>query len=160
MTKGDPEIFFDDMNWQKEGKKYSRLDAYQQSKLANYLHAMEVSRRYDSSKLMAFSIHPGWVRTNLDRHMNPCNCLEDVIRNTIQWLGLMIPLDDGAQTTLHCVLSDAEDLVNGAFYAQFGPFKDKASQPGGWPLDLPNPNATSEAATKLWKESEKLVGIE
>jgi len=75
-----------------------------------------------------------------------------------QWSGNMISDQDGAQTTLHCILSDADDMESGTFYSQFGIYKDKKSRKGGWPLKMINPNATPEAAAKLWEQSEKLVG--
>ena len=73
--------------------------------------------------------------------------------------GQMIKVEDGAQTTLHCVLNDMEKMENGAYYAQTGPFKNKEAKKGGWPMVLPNKNATPEKAAKLWEVSEKLVGI-
>ena len=71
----------------------------------------------------------------------------------------MISAVDGAQTSLHCILTDAENMESGAFYSQFGIYKDVEAKKGGWPMKLPNPNATPEVALKLWEESEKLVGV-
>eukprot|EP00980_Cylindrotheca_fusiformis_P002388 scaffold558_cov111-Cylindrotheca_fusiformis.AAC.6 len=65
---------------------------------------------------------------------------------------------DGAQTSLFCILNDAADLDNGAFYSQTGPYVDKAARKGGWPLkEFPNKNATPENAARLWEISEKLI---
>lgn len=147
------DIDFEDLMFEK--KKYDQNIAYQQSKLANYLTSFEASKQYDAEKLLCVSLHPGWVRSNLDKHVIPSGFFGNLMRNCFQKLGQMISAEDGAQTTLHCVLDDVE---NGAFYSQFGAFKDKASQDGGWPMKLPNPNATPENAVKLWEESEKLVG--
>ena len=69
----------------------------------------------------------------------------------------MISAVDGAHTTLYCVLVDADKMESGAFYSQFGAYKEKDAQKGGWPMKIPNPNATPEAAAKLWVLSEKLV---
>eukprot|EP00980_Cylindrotheca_fusiformis_P002389 scaffold558_cov111-Cylindrotheca_fusiformis.AAC.7 len=56
------EIDFDDFNF--ETRKYDRTEAYSQSKLANYLHVMEASRKYDSNKLISVAVHPGSVFDN------------------------------------------------------------------------------------------------
>jgi NAD(P)-dependent dehydrogenase (short-subunit alcohol dehydrogenase family) len=52
-----PDIDFDDLMC--DTKKYARGVAYGQSKLANYLHAYEASKKYDASKLISVSLHPG-----------------------------------------------------------------------------------------------------
>jgi NAD(P)-dependent dehydrogenase (short-subunit alcohol dehydrogenase family) len=159
-------IDFDDLNW--ETRPYDENVAYQQSKLANYLHAFEASKKYPADKLIVTSVHPGWVQSNLDIHMFEAmfgthfvgRTVANSFRKLMLWRGNMISAVDGAQTTLHCVLEDAEAMENGAFYSQFGVYQDKPSQKGGWPMKLPNPNATPEAAAKLWEASEKLVGIQ
>jgi len=71
----------------------------------------------------------------------------------------MISAPDGAQTTLYCVLIDADEMESCAFYSQFGVYKDKESQNGGCPMKMSNPNATPEVAAKLWEVSEKLAGL-
>lgn len=147
------DIDFEDLMFEK--RKYDQNIAYQQSKLANYLTTLEASKKYDAEKLLCVSLHPGWVRSNLDKHVVPSGFFGDLMRYCFQKSGQMISAEDGAQTTLHCALDDVE---NGAFYSQFGYYKDKASKDGGWPMKLPNPNATPENAVKLWEESEKLVG--
>lgn len=148
-------VDLDDLNWEK--RTYSSVVAYQQSKLSNYLFALEASKKFDPKELIAVSLHPGWVRSNLDQHVTPAGFVGNLIRNVFQMTGMMIGAVDGAQTTLHCVLSDVDDIENGAFYSQHGPYLDKASRKGGWPLKLPNKNATPELAEKLWDESAKIL---
>lgn len=150
-----PMMQFDDLNWTT--RKYDKMAAYQQSKLANYLHALEASRRYDSTQLLCMSLHPGWVHSNLDQHVMGENVIGNAMRKLCLKSGHMISPTDGAQTSLHCLLEDADNLDRGAFYSQFGVYKDAASKAGGWPMKLPNPNATVEAASKLWEMSEMLV---
>jgi len=158
QCKGPAEIYFDDMNWkERSGPKYDTWAAYKQSKLANYLHAMEASTRYDKTELISVSVHPGWVRSNLDQYSLGTGCFASLIRRMFVWSGQMISADDGAQTTLHCVLEDPSKLKSGSFYSQFGIYLDKDSKDGGWPMKLPNENATPETAKKLWEVSEDLV---
>jgi NAD(P)-dependent dehydrogenase (short-subunit alcohol dehydrogenase family) len=50
---------------------YGAWKMYGQSKLANMLFASELARRFAGSGRVAFSIHPGVIRTELVRHLNP-----------------------------------------------------------------------------------------
>mmetsp|Transcript_2681 Transcript_2681/g.3793 ORF Transcript_2681/g.3793 Transcript_2681/m.3793 type:complete len:324 (-) Transcript_2681:119-1090(-) len=150
-------IDFDDLQF--DSKEYDKAAAYQQSKLSNYLCAWEASKKYDASEILSFSLHPGWVRSNLDQHIIPMNFIGNMMRKLFQYSGNMISAVDGAQTTLHCVLNDTADMENGAFYSQFGIYKDAHARDGGWPITLPNPNATPEVSSKLWEVSEKLVDL-
>jgi NAD(P)-dependent dehydrogenase (short-subunit alcohol dehydrogenase family) len=52
-------------------KGYSAWAAYGQSKLANLLFAKELARRFSGTNQTANAVHPGVIRTNLSRHMNP-----------------------------------------------------------------------------------------
>jgi len=164
ITFGDgvsADIDLDDLNW--ETREYDAEVAYGQSKLANYLHALEAGKRYPAEKLISTSVHPGWVQSNLDVHAVKRmlgegwlgQMMGDLMRNIFLWKGDMIAAVDGAQTTLHCLLAD--DIQSGKFYSQFGVYKDEASRNGGWPMELPNSNATPDKAAKLWEISDNLV---
>jgi hypothetical protein len=167
MSKVIPDIYFDDMMFEKTEESYNEGVAYGQSKLANYLHAMEAGKRYPADKLISMSVHPGWVQSNLDIHIFTKvfgdswfgKMAADMVRQLFLWKGDMISVVDGVQTSLHCVLEDADKMESGAFYSQFGIYKEEACKNGGWPMTLPNSNATPEKAAKLWEESEKLVGL-
>ncbi|KAI1128902.1 hypothetical protein F5Y10DRAFT_164695 [Nemania abortiva] len=56
---------FDDLNFEK--RKYDGVAAYGQSKLANVYMANEIERRYGSRGLHGWSVHPGGIRTGLQR---------------------------------------------------------------------------------------------
>lgn len=147
-------IDFDDLMFER--RKYHPMTAYGQSKLANVLHASEIARR--SKCVQAVSLHPGWVNTKLDKHVVGQGCFKGCLASCMMKKGDMLAPADGAQTTLHCVLSP--EIENGAFYSQFGVYKDKACTNGGWPMKLPNPNNTPENAKRLWDASASLVAIE
>ena len=57
------EIDFDDLHFEK--REYNPSVAYAQSKLANVLHALDLARRLEGTGVSAFSVHPGWIRSNL-----------------------------------------------------------------------------------------------
>jgi len=156
-----PTVDFDDLNF--ETREYDPSEAYGQSKLSNYLHALGASQKYPADKLISTSLHPGWVYSPLDVHVMASmfgtgvfgKMIGGLLRQIFFWKGDIISAEDGAQTTLHCLLAD--DIESGKFYSQVGVYKDEAAKKGGWPMELPNPNGTPEAATKLWEASEKLV---
>lgn len=164
LSKAMPVVDFDDPNW--ETREYDEGLAYGQSKLCNYLHALGASRKYPADKILAASVHPGWVLSPLDQHFIKktlgegffANTIAGLMRKIFLWKGDMIVPEDGAQTTLHCVLAD--DIESGKFYSQFGIYKKVECQGGGWPMELPNPNATPEAADKLWNMSADFVKVE
>ena len=52
-------------------KHYGAWKNYGQSKLANLLFAKELARRFTGTKKTANAVHPGIIRTQLGRHMNP-----------------------------------------------------------------------------------------
>lgn len=59
-------IDFDDLNW--EARRYSPYRAYGDSKLANLLFTCELVRRLGGSGPRVTVAHPGWTRTDLQRH--------------------------------------------------------------------------------------------
>jgi NAD(P)-dependent dehydrogenase (short-subunit alcohol dehydrogenase family) len=153
------EIHLDDLNFER--RPYDRVLAYTQSKLANVLHALDLSRRLEGTGVSAFSVHPGWIRSNLAQHMMPVWVQNVVMRPFSGLLGMM-SWDEGAQTTLHCLLDDDAPQHSGAYYSQNSIlYPNKENRPGGWPMPSPNPNAhDAELAKKLYHRSLELVGLE
>ncbi|MCB9636485.1 MAG: SDR family oxidoreductase [Sandaracinus sp.] len=151
----DGDIHLDDLFFEK--RKYDGWEAYAQSKLANLLHAKGLAKRLEGTGVTAVSVHPGWVRTNLAKHTMPLWVQDYVLRPFMRLGGLIEPWE-GAQTTLHCVLSDDVPNHPGAFYSQTGTYRDRSANRGGWPLRSPNPKAHDDALIDaLWKKSEALV---
>ncbi|KAK8559954.1 hypothetical protein V6N12_012765 [Hibiscus sabdariffa] len=63
------------VNLSSEAHRYSAWSAYEQSKLANILHAKELARRLkeDVVEITANSVHPGAIMTNLAHHLGLIN---------------------------------------------------------------------------------------
>ncbi|XP_008781577.1 short-chain dehydrogenase TIC 32, chloroplastic-like [Phoenix dactylifera] len=61
-----------DLDKINDSSRYKPFAAYSHSKLANILHANELSRRLqeEGSKVMANSLHPGLIITNIGRYLN------------------------------------------------------------------------------------------
>lgn len=154
-------IDFEDLHYER--KPYSAMAAYAQSKLANILHAQELARRLDGTDVTAYSVHPGWIRSNFGAEVMP-GWLRGIMNLGLRpfsgLLGIMSP-EDGAQTTLHCLLDDDAHKHNGAYFSQNSILYPKREhRPGGWPMRSPNPNARDEAlAIKLYDVSSELVGL-
>lgn len=156
------EIDFDDLHFEK--KEYNAYQAYANSKLANVLHALDLARRLEGTGVSAFSVHPGWIRSNLiaDSGGAAGRFVQNVLlRPFASILGTMSWFE-GAQTTLHCLLDDDAPHHSGEYYSQNSIlYPNKENRPGGWPMSSPNPNAhDTELAEKLYHCSMELVGLE
>ncbi|CAH8680307.1 unnamed protein product [Schistosoma rodhaini] len=92
-------------------KNYEAMKAYSVSKLANVIHAIELSERLKDSGIVVVSLHPGAIKTELMRNLTyfPMNVLKPLIRSvlTTPW--------KGAQTTLYTALTD--NLIPGGYYS-------------------------------------------
>ncbi|KAG8768902.1 hypothetical protein FRC15_004873, partial [Serendipita sp. 397] len=51
-------------------KDFQRFQCYAQSKLGNILHANELARRYGDKGLIAISVHPGVIDSELKRELD------------------------------------------------------------------------------------------
>ncbi len=156
-----PDIHLDDLNW--EQREYDRAMSYGESKLAMVLHARHLAGLLDGTGVSVFSVHPGWIRSNLTTSLMPA------------WLNriynaALVPLSgplgtlssvEGAQTTLHCLLDDDAPKHSGEYFSQISVlYPNKADRPGGWPMRSPNPNAhDDELAERLYQRSRELVGL-
>ena len=154
-------IDFDDLHFDR--KPYSAMAAYAQSKLANVLHAKELARRLEGADVTAYSVHPGWIRSNFGAEIMPGwlrGAMNLALRPFSGLLGILSP-HDGAQTTLHCLLDEDAPKHNGAHFSQNSIlYPKRENRPGGWPMESPNPNAHDEAlATRLYDVSSELVGL-
>jgi NAD(P)-dependent dehydrogenase (short-subunit alcohol dehydrogenase family) len=56
-----------DLAWER--RKYSRIGAYGDAKLANALFARGLAARTDPARVLSFSLHPGVIHTKLFRHL-------------------------------------------------------------------------------------------
>ncbi|KAE9464852.1 hypothetical protein C3L33_03236, partial [Rhododendron williamsianum] len=121
---------------------YSSILAYGQSKLANVLHANELSRRLkeDGAEITANSLHPGPVTTNLFRH-------HSFVEGLVSKLGSYVlkNVQQGAATTCYVALHPQVKGITGEYFADSN--LAKASKHG---TDV-------NLAKKLWDFSMNLV---
>ncbi|MEX3657351.1 SDR family NAD(P)-dependent oxidoreductase [Mycolicibacterium fortuitum] len=141
-----PGIRFEDLQWER---RYNRLQAYGQSKLANLLFTYELQRRLIGQHTSALAAHPGGSDTELARH------LPGVVQRAVP---LLRPLFQeaamGALPTLRAATDPA--ALGGQYY---GP--DGLGQQKGHPK-LVTSNERSydiELQRRLWTVSEELTGV-
>ena len=65
---GIADVDLDDPNFERT--EYNEWVAYGRSKSANALHALALASRLAGDGVLAYSVHPGGIMTNLGRHLN------------------------------------------------------------------------------------------
>ncbi len=136
---------FDDLQWER--RSYNKSASYGQSKLANLLFTYELQRRLDAagSAVVATAAHPGWTRTNLQRHSGIAEMLNPVFAMP-QW--------QGALPTLYAAVEPG--AVGGGYYGPKGLMEMR-----GYPGKVGStPESRDEhKARRLWEVSEDLTGV-
>lgn len=133
----DAGIEFDNLSGKRN---YSPWGAYGQSKLANLLFARELNERMEEGR-SAYALHPGVIKTNIGRHLNP-------VMDLVWALGSVVALKSEEQ---------------GAATQCYAAVHPNALQHAGLYLSHCNLASSNEhgrdlkMARKLWEVSEELV---
>jgi len=139
-------IHFDDLQLER---KYNRVEAYGQSKLANLLFTYELQRRLAAkgTPTIAAAAHPGFADTELMRH------LPSAIPNFL-WRPFAQPADMGALPTLRAATDP--DVQGGQYY---GP--DGIGETRGHPKLVASSGQShdEDLQRRLWTVSEELTGV-
>lgn len=144
-------ISFDDFHFSKS--EYDPWKAYGQSKLANIHFANELERRYGSSGLHALSVHPGYITTALQRHVD----YEKLGFDSVEPRLLKSP-QQGAATTVWAAVSKDWEGRGGRYLEDCSEAAPAAAD------DLYAPGYTEKAydvptEKRLWVESLKMAGL-
>jgi NAD(P)-dependent dehydrogenase (short-subunit alcohol dehydrogenase family) len=156
------DVDIDDPNFERT--PYEPMIAYGRSKTANILFAVEFDRRHKTRGVRATALHPGGIKTELDRHMAPGE-LENLVAQinaqlatageppfqfktipqgaaTSVWAAMVAPAEDvGGRYCENCQVSEiTEGLISPV-------------SPGVRPYAL-----DPERAKALWIKSEEMVG--
>lgn len=120
---------------------YGRWRMYGQSKLANMLFASELARRFAGTRRVAFSVHPGVIRTELVRHLNP------VMRGAFALTGPigLKTIPQGAATQCYAAAHPDARQHSGKYLADCNP-----AEPSKHGKD-------AALAAKLWTVSEEIA---
>jgi dehydrogenase/reductase SDR family protein 13 len=111
---------------------------YAATKLMNVLHARELARRLEGTRVTTYAVHPGGVASNIWRTLPPA----------MQWLLKLFLLsnEEGARTPLHCAVEPTVRDATGRYYdrcreARANPLADDAGLAG-----------------ELWARTEAVIG--
>jgi NAD(P)-dependent dehydrogenase (short-subunit alcohol dehydrogenase family) len=141
-------VVFEDIHFAR--RPYEPWAAYGQSKTANVLFAVEAARRWADDGILVNALHPGGIRTNLQRYVSD----EELDRlrgnNSPAW---KTP-EQGAATSVLAAASPLLDGVTGQYLEDCN--VAEPNQPGSrrgvaaYALD-------PEAAARLWVVSEEML---
>jgi NAD(P)-dependent dehydrogenase (short-subunit alcohol dehydrogenase family) len=123
-------------------RQYSAMGAYGRSKLANILFTRTLAKRLGGTAVTATCLHPGFVRTSIARDLG---AIPKTLFRLLSWF-IRSP-GKGAETLVYLAGSAEVQGASGGYY-----FDCKLTQPAPAAQD-------DRAAERLWRESEKLVGI-
>ncbi|XP_030647347.1 retinol dehydrogenase 14 [Chanos chanos] len=135
--------------------KYQKLDfqdlnynllpffTYCRSKLANIYFTQELARLTEGKGVTAYAVHPGYVQSNWTCHYS---VLFRILMRVIMFM-FFVSCELGAQTVVHCAVTDEVTQHNGGYFsdcrpAALRPFAEDAG-----------------VAKKLWEASERLVKL-
>ena len=123
-------------------KRYSTMEVYGRSKLANILFTRELARRLDGSGVTANAVHPGPVRSGfgMDGDMTGLVGFGNRLVRPFE-----ISATAGARTSIYVATADELAGKSGGYYAR--------RKPG----HMSHMARRDDQARQLWDESEKLV---
>jgi retinol dehydrogenase 14 len=132
-------IEFDNLQGER---RYSMFEAYGRSKLALNLLTLEFARRLQGTGVTANFLHPGVIRTNLARDMNP---VMQAITSLVK--PFLASPEKGARTSIRVALAPELEGVSGKYFS------------GGKEATPPRESYDEAVAARLWQVCEQLTGI-
>ncbi len=119
-------------------KRYNGMQAYSASKLCNILFTYELARRLQGTGVTANCLHPGVVRTGLQRDLPaPFRIMRQFFATP----------EKGAETSIYLASSPEVERVNGKYFAD-----KKEAMPSNVPAD-------EAIAQRLWQVSAELTKL-
>jgi NAD(P)-dependent dehydrogenase (short-subunit alcohol dehydrogenase family) len=140
-------VVFEDIHFQN--REYEPWSAYGQSKTANALFAVEGSRRWADDGITINALHPGGIKTNLQRHVSEED-LERARRAAGGGGAVWRTPEQGAATS---VLLAASPLVSGVAGRYFEDCAEAAPNVPGTRTGVAAYALDPSAAARLWDVS-------
>ena len=123
-------------------RRYSWIDAYARSKLANVLFTYELARRLEGTGVTALALHPGVVASHIwNRNHNPLNYLLRIFKV------FFISPKKSAESIVHLAIAPELAEVTGKYFN-----RDREVWSSRASCDI-------ELARKLWNVSEEMTGL-
>ncbi|KAF8993883.1 hypothetical protein BDQ17DRAFT_1367651 [Cyathus striatus] len=108
-------VRFDDINF-KDGEDYDKFHGYGQSKAANILFSIGLTKRFSKTKgIQSYSLHPGLIITGIMDHLD---MVAEGIKNEetgTYWNEVPITYDQGTATYLYAALAPELNEKGGAY---------------------------------------------
>ena len=121
---------------------YRPMAAYGQSKLANILFAVALTRRLGGTAATVNALHPGVISTNLGRHLSP---VFGVMFRLLAISPMFKSIPQGAATTCYVATAPSLATTSGIYFSDCNP-------------KVPSQAARDGAmAERLWSVSQELV---
>jgi len=133
----DGHMNFDDLMGEKH---YDQWGAYTQSKLANILFTVELTKRLEGTGVSTYAVNPGFVRTELLKTISPAARLASKVAGKSP--------DEGAKTALYVALSPDVEKQTGKYWSDCAEHHSS------------DESRNEEIAKKLWDVSAQLVKLE
>jgi NAD(P)-dependent dehydrogenase (short-subunit alcohol dehydrogenase family) len=148
-------VVFDDLDY--DFRDYDPFGAYGQSKTANVLFAVEVTRRWADDGITANGLMPGGIATNLQRHVGGPEYMKQAVKRfESSGIRLKNP-EQGAATSVLLAASPALEGVGGRYFedcneAEVIHHREPDTLAGVAPYALDPDNAE-----RLWEVSLELI---
>jgi len=137
-------VDFDNLN---SDVTYNGHDAYKQSKLAQALFTKELGRKLTGFGVHAYGVHPGIVRSRIDRNLSVYSSwLAKILIKPFFWLFHKTP-EQGARTVIYCLLSPDVMDDSGCYFKDNGVRK--------WDSLVED----ADVSKRLWMISEVWTGL-
>jgi NAD(P)-dependent dehydrogenase (short-subunit alcohol dehydrogenase family) len=154
------DVDLDDPNFERT--PYTEFVAYGRSKTANILFTVEFDRRHKADGVRAVAVHPGSIKTELSRHVDPkviAELMDRINAASIAAGGAALgykTIPQGAATTVWSGIVASADQVGGLYcedchLAERVESAEVRSGVRGYALD-------PDRAKALWAKSEEMVG--
>ncbi|KAM3593081.1 uncharacterized protein V6R79_005762 [Siganus canaliculatus] len=149
IAHGWGSLNLDDINSEKS---YDKNKAYYQSKLANILFTRSLTKRLEGTGVTTYVLHPGFVQTELGRHMNGIQGLLLKMANPSSIFNPSNPSFaknsiQGAQTSIYCAVEPSLATESGQYYSDCAKTKPSAAA------------RDDVLAEKLWALTCKMLSI-
>lgn len=135
------------------GRGYTPMKSYSQSKLANLLFTYELQNRFDKEGIDAIAVaaHPGGANTNLGQHLNE-SLMGKIMKPVMSRM-----MQSASMGALPSIRAAADKNVDGKDYYGPGGFMQNT----GYPVKVKSSKASHNKydQQKLWEKSEMLTGI-
>jgi NAD(P)-dependent dehydrogenase (short-subunit alcohol dehydrogenase family) len=146
-------VEFDDIHF--EHREYQPWTAYGQSKTANVLFAVEASKRWADDGITVNALHPGGIRTNLQRYVSDEEL--DRLRAAVgAGAAAWKTTEQGAATSVLLATSPRLDGIGGRYFDNCN--EAQPNQPGT-PTGVAAYALDPELATRLWQVSLDTLGV-